>query len=75
MKPRRIVGVSGVVLGQATYVDVPAPPEIFEDYVLDFAEDGRCEVVVRGTGSALLAETCSGASQEICASCDAAIRR
>jgi AraC-like DNA-binding protein len=50
MKFSRVVGVEGAVLAQATYVNCLAPPEIFEDYVLNFAEDGRCEVVVRGTG-------------------------
>jgi AraC-like DNA-binding protein len=49
MKFRRILGVEGAVLGHATYVDMLAPPEIFDDYVLNFADEGRCEVFVRGT--------------------------
>jgi AraC-like DNA-binding protein len=44
-----IVGVDGAVVAQATYVNVLSPPEIFDDYVLNFADAGRCEVFVRGT--------------------------
>jgi len=49
MKFSRVVGVEGAVLAQATYVNSLAPPEIFEDYVLNFADEGRCQVFVRGT--------------------------
>jgi AraC-like DNA-binding protein len=49
MKFRRILGVEGAVLAHAVYVDTLAPPEIFDDYVLNFADEGRCEVFVRGT--------------------------
>jgi len=46
---RPISGVDGVVVARATYVNVLSAPEIFEDYVLNFADAGRCEVFVRGT--------------------------
>jgi AraC-like DNA-binding protein len=46
---RRVLGEDGVVVARATYVNALSPPEIFDDYMLNFADEGRCEVFVRGT--------------------------
>jgi AraC-like DNA-binding protein len=53
---RGISGVAGAAVGRATYVGVLAQPEMFDEYILNFADEGRCEVVVRGTSVRLARE-------------------